>query len=185
VGIFEVPATELIKLIASDFENRIQKPEFTQWVKTGANRERAPYNQNWWFVRTASILYRIFADGPVGTERLRTYYGGKKNRGVKPEKFRKASGKIIRTCLQALEKEGLVKKAKKGRIITPKGQKYLNQKSKEIAVKKTQTPEHIPLQKQQAPNKTEESKTPAQLKTKEQPQKIHAKLEQKKEEKNE
>jgi hypothetical protein len=41
------------------------------------------------------------------------------------------------------------------------------------------------LQKQQTPNKTEESKTPAQLKTKEQPQKIHAKLEQKKEEKNE
>ncbi len=29
----------------------------------------------------------------VGTERLRTYYGGKKNRGVKPEHQYKASGK--------------------------------------------------------------------------------------------
>jgi DNA-binding PadR family transcriptional regulator len=53
-------------------------------------------------------------------------------RGVKPQKFRKASGKIIRNCLQALEKDGLIKKLKKGRVISPKGEAYLTKKAKEL-----------------------------------------------------
>jgi hypothetical protein len=79
----------------------------------------------------ASILYRIYKEGPLGTGSLRTYYGGKKRRGTKRPEFRKSSGKIIRVCLQGLEKQGLVKKAKKGRVVTAKGQAYLNQMAKE------------------------------------------------------
>ncbi|MFH1588028.1 MAG: 30S ribosomal protein S19e [Candidatus Diapherotrites archaeon] len=133
--VYEVPATELIELIAKEFEGRLTQPEFSLWVKTGSHRERAPARKDWWFVRTASILYRVYTDGPVGTESLRTYYGGRKNRGVKPEKFKKAGGKIIRTCLQALEKEELIKKSKKGREITSKGKSYMNSKAKELNIK--------------------------------------------------
>ncbi len=135
LGVYDVPATMLINEIAKEFreQNIIQEPEFTKFVKTGAHRERAPLREDWWYVRSAALLYRIFRDGPVGTERLRTYYGGKRNRGVKPEKFKKASGKVIRACLQGLEAAGYVKKAKKGRAITPKGQSYLNTISKKLA----------------------------------------------------
>ena len=124
----------LINEIAKEFkeQNILQEPDFAKFVKTGAHRERAPLREDWWYVRSAALLYRIFRDGPVGTERLRTYYGGKRNRGVKPEKFKKASGKVIRTCLQGLEKAGYVKKAKKGRAVTPKGQSYLNTISKKL-----------------------------------------------------
>jgi ribosomal protein S19E (S16A) len=102
------------------------------FAKTGMHRERAPQRKDWWFVRCASILYRVYKDGPVGTESLRSYYGGKRNRGVKPHHFSKSGGKVIRTCLQALEKDGLIKKAKpKGREISSKGEKFLLLKSKE------------------------------------------------------
>ncbi len=105
--LFEVPATELIDKVAIDLEKKfkIEKPAFTAFVKTGSNRERAPQNENWYYVRMASILYRIAKEGNLGVGSLRTYYGGRKNRGVKPHRFRKASGKIIRTALQALEGE--------------------------------------------------------------------------------
>ncbi|MEA2004384.1 MAG: 40S ribosomal protein S19, partial [archaeon] len=59
-------------------------------------------------------------------DRLRTVYGGRKNKGYKPEKRRNASGNIIRKCIQQLEKAGFVKIVPKGRGITPKGQKFLD-----------------------------------------------------------
>lgn len=129
----DVPAQELIELMADDFKTRVEQPIFVFTVKTGSHKERAPNNPDWWHIRMASILRRIHIEGNIGTQSLRTYYGGKRNRGVRPHKFRKASGKVIRTCLQALEKEGLIKKFKKeGRMLTPKGQKYLNAKAKEL-----------------------------------------------------
>ncbi len=135
MGIYDVPATELIDGVAEEFKATLQQPDFIKWVKSGAHRERAPLRPDWFYVRAASILYRVYKDGPVGTESLRTYYGGKRNRGVRPEKFKKASGKVVRACLQALEKEGLIKKAKKGRGISAKGESFLAKKAKEVAVK--------------------------------------------------
>ncbi len=132
VSVYDVPGTELIKEIAKELkENKnIIQPEYVDYVKTGAHKERAPQEDGWYYTRMASILRRIFLDGPIGTESLRTYYGGKKNRGVRPNKKIKAGGKIIRDCLQALEKEGLIKKEKKGRITTSKGTAFLKQASK-------------------------------------------------------
>lgn len=133
VSVNDVPTANLIDKVAADFKVRLEKPAWTSFVKSGSHRERAPHNSDWYFVRMASILYRVYKDGPVGSGNLRTYYGGRKSRGVKPPHFRKASGKVIRVCLQALEKEGLIKKAKvKGREISPKGHKYLAAQVKEI-----------------------------------------------------
>jgi len=134
ISVFDVPAGAVISAVAADLKGKLEKPAFTAWIKSGAHRERAPLDKEWWYVRSASILYRVYKDGPVGTESLRTYYGGKRNRGSRPHHFRKASGKVVRTCLQGLEKEGLIKKLGKGRGITPKGQKYLNDKAKEVSV---------------------------------------------------
>ncbi len=141
MGVFDVPTQHLLQAIANDFKekNTVQEPGFASYVKTGPHRERAPHEIDWYYSRCASILYRIFKDGPVGTESLRTYYGGRKARGVKPHRHRKAGGKIIRLGLQQLEKAGLVKKGEKGgRTITSAGQKYLNQMSR-IAMEMTKT----------------------------------------------
>jgi small subunit ribosomal protein S19e len=132
VGVFDVQASALIRAISADLKRQgLKQPEWSLFVKTGAHAERAPDSKDWFFERMASILYRIYKEGPLGTGSLRTYYGGKKRRGTKRPEFRKSSGKIIRVCLQGLEKQGLVKKAKKGRVVTAKGQAYLNQMAKE------------------------------------------------------
>jgi small subunit ribosomal protein S19e len=130
--VFDVPAADLIEEMAKEFEKnpQAQQPVFAPFVKTGPHRERAPQRTDWWYVRLASILYRAYKNGPVGTEQLRTYYGGRQARGVKPAHFRKSGGKIIRLGLQTLEKMGLIKKAKKGRIVSPQGEKFLTEKAK-------------------------------------------------------
>ncbi|RLI98855.1 MAG: 30S ribosomal protein S19e [Candidatus Aenigmatarchaeota archaeon] len=111
----------------------IKPPAWSFFVKSGSHKERPPEQPDFWYIRAASILRRIYLDGPVGVERLRTYYGGRKRRGTEPAKFRKASGNIIRKILQQLEKAGLVEKTKKGRKITSKGQAFLDRIAYEVS----------------------------------------------------
>ncbi len=134
MGIYDVPAAGLIEEVAKDLKGKITQPSFAAYVKTGHSRERAPTNPDWFYHRAASVLYRIYKNGALGTGALRSYYGGRKNRGVRPEHKVKASGKIIRLALQSLEKEGLVKKDKKGRKITAKGEKLLFAKAKHVEI---------------------------------------------------
>ncbi len=189
--VFDVPASALISAVAEDLKKQgIEKPGWSLFVKTGPHRERAPDNENWFFERMASILYRIYKQGPLGTESLRTYYGGKRRRGVKRPHFRKAGGKIIRACLQNLEKQGLIKKGKKGRVITGKGQAYLNRKAKEaISVAKRLEEEKKKVREEKKRREeekpAEEKKVEAELKKMEQEEraKKKAKEEEKKREK--
>ena len=104
-------------------------PEWAYFVKTGVSRMRPPENPDFWYIRIASILRQIYIKGVVGVGRLKTKYGGKKERGVKPEEFRKASGKMIRVMLQQAEKAGFLEKCdgkRKGRQFTKQGLEFLN-----------------------------------------------------------
>ena len=115
--VFDVPAELLINTVADEFRDnndKIVAPEWTKLVKTGVHKERKPENIDWWYVRCASILRRVYIDGPVGVRSLRTFYGGKKDRGVNPEKFRKGSGSIVRVALHQLEDAGYVEKVDAG-----------------------------------------------------------------------
>lgn len=120
----------LVKKTAEQLKEVIKKPEWASFVKTGMHKERAPIDPDWWYMRAASVLKRIALKGPVGVSKLRNVYGGRKNRGHKPERFYKGSGSIARKLLQQLEKAELVVKGNKGvhkgRIITPKGQSLLD-----------------------------------------------------------
>ncbi|MBI4174708.1 MAG: 30S ribosomal protein S19e [Candidatus Aenigmarchaeota archaeon] len=104
----------------------IAMPEWAKFVKTGVSRERQPEQADWYHLRTASVLRKIYRDGPVGVEKLRSYYGGLHRRGHKPAHFKKGSGKLLRTILQQLEAAGYVQKEKKGRSVTAKGQKFVD-----------------------------------------------------------
>ena len=134
-NVYDIPAINLINKVADDLKEnkKVIMPEWALYVKTGCSRERTPESPNWWCIRMASILRKIYIKGNANVKSLRVYYGGKKNRGVKPERFRKASGKIIRVCLQELQKLKLVEISEKGgRILTQKGQSYLDKFSSEI-----------------------------------------------------
>jgi len=131
VGIYDTEAADVIGKAAQELKKtKVQAPEWAAFVKTGVCKERLPDDPDWWYMRAGSMLRKIYMRGPVGVSSLRKYYGCKKNRGVKPGKFRLASGKIIRTILQQLEAEGLVvqveKGVHKGRIMSPKGKSFMD-----------------------------------------------------------
>ena len=133
VTVYDVPADRLIQKTAEKLkEMNIGVPPWVPFVKTGVSRERRPDQDDWWYIRCASILRKIYVNGPVGVERLRTAYGGRKNRGHAPEHFVKGSGNIIKTALPELERLGLVAKTEEGRVITPKGQSLLDNTAKEV-----------------------------------------------------
>ncbi len=137
--IYDVDVNELIKKAASDLKkiDHIKEPSWAKFVKTGASKERPPIELDWWYARAASVLRKIYLMGPIGVNKLRKKYGGKKNRGHKPERFYPGSGNIIRKVLQQLEKAEFVKYSEKsvhkGRVITPKGKKFLDKIADELA----------------------------------------------------
>ncbi|MCK5140228.1 MAG: 40S ribosomal protein S19, partial [Thermodesulfovibrionia bacterium] len=100
--VYDVKPDVLIERVAEDLRNnvKLKRPEWVSFVKTGAHNERMPEDPGWWEIRAASILRKVYTNGPVGVQRLRTAYGGRKNRGVKPEKFCRAGGSILRTILK-------------------------------------------------------------------------------------
>ena len=188
VNIYDVQQNELTEKAAQELKkvSEIKPPSWASFVKTGASKDRPPMKRDWWYIRTASVLKNLYKQGPIGVSKLRKKYGGKKNRGYKPEKFYGASGNILRKILQQLEKAGFAKKADKGvhkgRVITPKGASFLDKIASNIAgprkkpakaakqeVKETteenpKLPEHKPAKaaKQEVKETTEEKPKPTE-----------------------
>jgi small subunit ribosomal protein S19e len=126
---FDVATEQLIPRIAEELKKskEVTPPAWASYAKTGAFRERRPTSPDWWYVRCASILRRLYAKGPTGVARLRTAYGGHKRRGVRPGHFARGSGSVIRKALQQLEKAGLVEHEKgSGRRLSNKGRSFLD-----------------------------------------------------------
>jgi small subunit ribosomal protein S19e len=126
----QVKSQDFVKKCSEELKKikDIQMPEWAKYAKTGVHKKFPPHQEDWWYTRAASLLRRIAIDGPVGVSRLRTFYGGRKERGHKPEKFRKAGGNSIRKILQQLEAAGLIeqnKQGKKGRILSEKGKRFV------------------------------------------------------------
>lgn len=135
MSIVNVSKSEVIELLAKELKKviEIKPPVWAAFVKTGPQAERPPMNPDWWFVRTASMLTKISDLGPIGVSKLRIKYGGKRNRGMAPERFARSGGKHLRLILQQLEKAGFVKQTAKGlhkgRVITPKGVAFVDKVS--------------------------------------------------------
>mgnify|MGYP001171937268 CR=1 FL=1 len=131
-NIYSCDPSELVEKTSEELKKveTIKTPEWARFVKTGMHKERPPVRNDWWYVRAASVLKQVYRYGPIGISKLRTKYGGKKNRGFKTEHSYKGSGSIVRKIMQQLEKEGFVKKdlkgVHKGRVITEKGKKFLD-----------------------------------------------------------
>ena len=135
--VHDVDAQIFIDALAKKLESieEFKMPEWAGYVKTGRSKARVPDRDDWWYVRAASILRAAYVKGVVGVSRLRTKYGSRKNRGMRPEKFYKSSGKVIRVILQQAAKAGIVevvKDKKMGKRLTKKGVSFLENIAKEI-----------------------------------------------------
>jgi len=138
--IYDCDQSELVEKASQELKkvNAVKAPSWAAFVKTGMHKERPPVKDEWWHIRAASVLRQIYRKGPIGVSKLRTTYGGKKNRGYKTEHFYKGSGNIIRKILQQLEAAGFVKKEEKnihkGRVLTAQGKKFLDNIAAQISV---------------------------------------------------
>ena len=135
-SIYELNAQEYNLKLAEALKQfpEFEEPEWANYVKSGPAKERPIEDPDFWHKRAASVLRNIYKKGSVGVNRLRTKYGSKKNRGMKPERFKRGSGKIIRVILQQADAAGLteiqkpikgVRSKKPGRILTAKGKTFL------------------------------------------------------------
>jgi small subunit ribosomal protein S19e len=78
-------------------------------------------------------LRKVYVHGPIGVERLRAKYGGRKDYGVRPEHAAKSSGAIIRLGLQQLQAAGFLESFEnQGRRVTREGNKLLEEISEEV-----------------------------------------------------
>lgn len=133
---FDVPADLLINGLAKYLKENVGDvgpPTWSLTAKTGSHHERPPQQADWWYLRSASLLRKLYVHGPLGIQRLRVEYGGRKRVGERIEHSRKGGGSSIREPLQQLEKAGLVtKEEKKGRKLTREGVNLLNRISAEV-----------------------------------------------------
>jgi small subunit ribosomal protein S19e len=133
----DVPASRLIKKVAKYLKENVDAvtpPAWSSIVKTGTHVEKQPQDPDWWYVRSASLLRKIYIHGPIGIEKLRADYGGGKNYGVKPQHAAKAGGSIVRKALQQLETAGYIETVKlRGRRLSRQGRKLLQEAAEELS----------------------------------------------------
>jgi small subunit ribosomal protein S19e len=133
---YDIPASVLIEKLAQHLKDEVDEivpPAWSPFTKTGVYAQRPPTDPDWWFVRCASILRKIYVKGPIGIEKLRQEYGGRLDRGAKPEHASKGGGAIVRNAVQQLQKAGLVKPQRNnGRIVTSEGRQMLDRLSTEL-----------------------------------------------------
>ena len=133
---YDIPAEILVPALADRLESndKISRPEWADFVKTGVHRERPPSQDNWWHLRSAAILRKVGRLGPIGVIHLSQEFGGPKDRGSSPNRAASGSKHIVRSSLQQMEDAGLVAMrlnaagtVKLGRVLTPEGQKLLDE----------------------------------------------------------
>lgn len=132
---YDVPANKLIRKLAEELKKMetIAPPDWAPFVKTGRHKEKSPAENDWWHVRAAATLRKIYINGPLGTTRLAAEYGGKADRGSRPNKAVRGSRSISRVTVQQLEKSQLVQKQKDGgRVVTAKARKMIDGLSTQI-----------------------------------------------------
>ncbi|HTW40410.1 MAG TPA: 30S ribosomal protein S19e [Thermoplasmata archaeon] len=131
----DVPPSAFLPRLANELRTRnaVTPPPWANFVKTGVHKERAPTQTDWWYLRSASVLRKVYLQGNVGIMRLSAEYGGKRDRGSAPYHARSGSRSILREIVQQLEKSGLVQTYKtKGRRLSPEGTKLLDSISRDV-----------------------------------------------------
>lgn len=149
VTVKDVAAADFVAAYAKHLKagGKIVPPAWAEYCKTGAGKELAPLNPDWYFIRAASIARHIYLR-PCGVANLRVVYGTVQSRGSRPPRFAVAAGGHIRKILQQLEAMGIVAKSdpsKKasGRVITREGIRELDNIAKQIVQEKKGLPVRV------------------------------------------
>jgi small subunit ribosomal protein S19e len=105
----------------------------TPYLFCYAGNELAPFNDDWVYIKVASLARKIYLRPHTGVRLLSHIYGGLKRGNCASESHAATGTKTIRWGLQQLEKQKLIRKDKKGdglkinsRVISSEGRRTLN-----------------------------------------------------------
>ncbi|QQP54581.1 40S ribosomal protein S19 [Caligus rogercresseyi] len=134
VGVKDVDQQEFVKALAHFFKKsgKVNLPEYVDFVKTNIAKELAPYDEDWFYIRCASVARHIYIRSPVGVNTVRKIYGVRKNNGSCPSHWSRGSGTVARKALQTLEELKLVTKDGHGRVLTAQGRRDLDRIASQI-----------------------------------------------------
>lgn len=138
----DLSAQEFISAFAQYLKknNLVERPTWADYAKTGTSihcidlgNELAPLDEDYLYVKVASLARKIYLRPHTGVRLLSHIYGGLKRGNCASESHASTGTKAIRWGLQQLEKQKYIKKDKKGnglkinsRIISDEGRRTLN-----------------------------------------------------------
>ncbi|KAG8214713.1 ribosomal protein S19e [Butyriboletus roseoflavus] len=128
-GVRDISAEAFIVAYASHLKRsgKLEVPTWVDLVKTGAFKELAPYDPDWYYVRAAALARHIYLRKDVGVGKLAKLHGGRNRRGNRPSHHANASASIQRKICQSLEKIGVLEQTDNGgRRISQDGQRDLD-----------------------------------------------------------
>merc|ERR1711874_118597 len=100
---------------------------------TNVGKELAPYDEDWFYVRCASMARHMYIRSPVGVSTIRKIYCIRKSNGSSPSHWARGNGGVARKALQALEGLKLVEKDPNGgRRLTRQGRRDLDRIAAQI-----------------------------------------------------
>lgn len=113
-------------------ERKLTPGAWTIFAKTAAAKVISPTDQDWYYIRAASMLRQAYNKGSLGTNACRNLYGCAKNGKSVPHHFSLASGKIHREILRGLVSAGYMKVEDRNdqcprRVLSPQGKRALEQ----------------------------------------------------------
>jgi len=129
-------------------QGRFEIPKWADVVKTGVAKELPPNDPDWLYVRTASMVRKIYIRGGSGVGAFTKVYGKQQRRGTCTNKSSTGSGKVCRYILQQLEEMGLVETDEEGgRKITKEGQRELDTVAVQAATEGEEEDDDVPSKK--------------------------------------
>ncbi len=129
VTVRDVSAEKFISAYAEVLKNndKFIVPKWVDTIKTGVHKELCPYDPDWYYVRAAAIVRKVYLRQGTGVGALKKRFGGAYRRGAAPERHQDGAGGLIRTILKNLDDINVTESCGKGgRKISRTGQQGLD-----------------------------------------------------------
>jgi len=138
VSVKDVSQQDFVVAMAAHLKKsgKMKVPEWVDIVKTNVGKELAPYDEDWYYIRCASMARHMYIRSPVGVSTIRKIYGIRKSNGSSPSHWSRGAGGLARKALQSLEGLKLVEKDPNGgRRLTSQGRRDLDRIAAQIKAK--------------------------------------------------